>query len=50
MKEITSIIVIGTKKFFEFFCENWFVIINDSFNSFIAGTMIQKIALIISVF
>ena len=50
MKEITPKIVIGTKKFFEFFCENWFLIINDSVTSFIAGTMIQKFALIISLF
>ena len=50
MKEIISKIVIGTKKFFDFFCENWFLIINDSVTSFIAGTMIQKLALIISQF
>ena len=50
MKEIISKIVKGTKKFLIFFCENWFLIINDSFSSFIAGTMIQKFALIISLF
>ena len=50
MKEITPKIVIGSKRFFEFFCENCFLIINDSVTSFIAGTMIQKFALIISLF
>ena len=50
MKEIISNIVIGTIEFFEFFCKNWFFIINDSSTSFIAGTMIQKLALIISLF
>ena len=49
MKEIISNIVIGTIKFFEFFLR-FFFIINDSSTSFTAGTMIQKFALIISLF
>ena len=49
MKEIISIIVIGTKKFFDFFLRK-LVAINDSFTSFIAGTMIQIFALKISLF
>ena len=50
MKEIISIIVIGTKKFFDFFLRKLVAIIKDSFTSFIAGTMIQIFAIKISLF
>ena len=50
MKEIISKIVIGIKKLLKFFLRKLVAIIDYSFTSSIAGTMIQIFALKISLF